>query len=187
MCVCVCVCWLQILDLKPQIDQANKTGSPIVVTLNATVYNNTYPLVIDLSRSDFKNNSVTITGKGPDKTILDCYGYGGGVVVQGAGSVSFSNLTIQNCDTNKIFPSSSYGPDRPSRFSKHVNLPSSYSLRSQRPSKVDSLSCCAHNAFQLALHNAFLLVDAMGLVMLRPCVLRRRYEWCGCVPGHEST
>ncbi len=101
MCVYVCLNWLQIHDLQPKIDQAIKTGSPLVIKLDAKVYNMSAPLSIDLYKSQYANIPVTITGKGPDKTILDCYGAARALYVLWAGSVTVSDLTIRNCDLTK--------------------------------------------------------------------------------------
>ncbi len=100
----VCLRPLQLEELQPQVLQSINSGAPLTVQLNATTYNMTYPLVIDLSQSQFKNISVTITGQGPNQTILDCQGVGRAVLILGAGSVSISNLTIQNCDTTRSLP-----------------------------------------------------------------------------------
>ncbi len=83
---------------------ARTTGSPILANLEAGTFPMTYPLYIDVTNPYFTNISVTITGQGPDKTVLDCQGYGRAVAIVGAGSVSISNLTIQNCDTINRLP-----------------------------------------------------------------------------------
>ncbi len=94
----------QLEDIQPLIAQSIDTGASLTIQFNASVYNITYPLMVDFSRSQFQNISVTITGQGPDKTVLDCGGIGRAVVILGTGSVSVSNLTIQNCDLTKTRP-----------------------------------------------------------------------------------
>ncbi len=63
---------LQVEAVKPQVAQARSSGSPITIQLQAALYDVSVPLHIDVRNPVHINIPVTITGQGPDKTILDC-------------------------------------------------------------------------------------------------------------------
>ncbi len=96
MLACTCV---QAEAIKPQVEQAKSSGSPITIQLQEAFYRTSVPLHIDVKNNQQLNISVTITGQGPDKTILDCGYAWRAISVVGAGAVSVSNLTIQNFRT----------------------------------------------------------------------------------------
>ncbi len=98
LCLPVPAC-LQVEAVKPQVAQARSTGSPITIQLQEAFYNVSVPLHIDVTNPVHINIPVTITGQGPDKTVLDCGYVWRAISILGAGAVSVSNLTIQNCQT----------------------------------------------------------------------------------------
>ncbi len=100
LCLPVPAC-LQVEAVKPQVAQAKSSGSPITIQLQEAFYNVSVPLHIDVTNPVHINIPVTITGQGPDKTVLDCGFAWRAISILGAGAVSVSNLTIQNCASNR--------------------------------------------------------------------------------------
>ncbi len=91
--VCLAFACTQLADLQRQL---GTWWNPINLTIPAGIFYVTQPLTPDVRAQS--SNTVSISGQGPDKTILDCQGNTRiAISVSGVSAILLADLTVRNC------------------------------------------------------------------------------------------